>query len=681
MSEFRKLKVEHGESSIATVTDAMFGGNILFNRNELDLEAFRSPFDDAVNNLSLYGVRYPGGTITEKYFDLANPDNRPAELSPTTPFIGLTDFLVWCAVRAQPATLVLPTHSMVIGEIDADGLPRELNWSEIKKIQPFLLGLLADTKTVNGQKLSENIAALEIGNEYFADGGLTAVEYGLVANAIATEVQEVFSKLGLHANEQPKVLVQMANPWSAEFEEGGYYHNITALTPHLTDLGVTQSDILDDGTLRWLSKVQLANDNIIDQIDTEIRDDLIDGLVQHYYYKLTNDQFLDDPLGVGYISTVRQIWEDSGFESQELHITEWNVHYQNESQLGLKGASALLHQFESMLSIGVDAAHAWPVQHWTTNDLAGGPFSHSELSPIGAMFKLLSQNTVDLELNDVVAHDEKIEIVHFSGSGTQVFFVGSRSNDDIKIALDIGDFVSELTVVDAVRLGINPSSSNGLHFFGGELNSVLPFEEHDVYASLDDIPKTHFANPSNIQIDLAPYEIIMIRYDSDSNYNGLPGDRLESNLVHPSEQLPFRDLVDSIEISQVSDGAQIAGFSDYKSAEEQIESTHSERLGVSFSSKYHSCNEASSSNFEVSFGSPLRDVDFFDFRSRSDWEESMSPLEIPSTFIGFMPAVGKHDAQQDFRELEYVEHNCKPYVELACDLTEIMDITETFLSW
>ena len=50
----------------------LFGANILATRDQLGEDG---TYDDVAENIGIESIRYPGGSLTEHYFDLANPDN------------------------------------------------------------------------------------------------------------------------------------------------------------------------------------------------------------------------------------------------------------------------------------------------------------------------------------------------------------------------------------------------------------------------------------------------------------------------------------------------------------------------------------------------------------------------------------------------------------------------------
>jgi tRNA A37 threonylcarbamoyltransferase TsaD len=55
------------------ISQGIFGSNILATRDHLGQG---DTFDDVANTLGLQSLRYPGGSLIEHYFDLADPDRK-----------------------------------------------------------------------------------------------------------------------------------------------------------------------------------------------------------------------------------------------------------------------------------------------------------------------------------------------------------------------------------------------------------------------------------------------------------------------------------------------------------------------------------------------------------------------------------------------------------------------------
>ena len=96
-----------------TVQSTTFGGNFLFNRDELGDGS--GNFNALANELGVDSLRYPGGAITEFMFDLENPDStvgydingKEHEL------VGLSDFLDYAEAEGKSVTIVLPTRDFL----------------------------------------------------------------------------------------------------------------------------------------------------------------------------------------------------------------------------------------------------------------------------------------------------------------------------------------------------------------------------------------------------------------------------------------------------------------------------------------------------------------------------------------------------------------------------------------
>ena len=87
-----KLELTHQPATGLTVRPELFGGNTLYSLNSLDPDG---SFVQAVDQLGVTGLRYPGGTMTEEwgaaFYD--DPNTLPAHVTDAYSFIGLDAFL------------------------------------------------------------------------------------------------------------------------------------------------------------------------------------------------------------------------------------------------------------------------------------------------------------------------------------------------------------------------------------------------------------------------------------------------------------------------------------------------------------------------------------------------------------------------------------------------------------
>jgi Ca2+-binding RTX toxin-like protein len=473
-----------------SVSESMFGGNHLLTTNT-NLNHFAS----ALNGLGVSGLRYPGGSVTEKHFDVTNPnqpiqDNRDpnSALLATGSFVSLIDFLNFSISRSESVTLVLPTRNLLIGTLSAQDAPREIDTSKVEDIKKFVKSLLQ----TNGSLPDAEIAAFELGNEYWYEGEMTAREYGRVVNQLAVAVQEAIEESGLPQNKHPKILIQMGEPFDQQYKPGGIY-----------------------GSLPWLQKVAQANNQIISEITNIKAKNSIDGLIEHFYSTQENDELSYSNDSTRFIGTDFAHWKRAGYENVDLVITEWNIERNNSAQLGLKGASVLIEQFESMIKLGVDSAFAWPIQQDGPNDLAGGSNSAYRLSPLGAAFKLLAESlpgAVLIETNQISS------AVHISAYGTQekyVFFVMSRDDEVQTAQLDLSGIVPHSYTMSAVKLGLDSTSVDGKHWDRATSQYVSvtqPWNEHDTKALLMSLAPEQLGETNSLQIPLGAFEVVRLEF-------------------------------------------------------------------------------------------------------------------------------------------------------------------------
>jgi alpha-L-arabinofuranosidase len=165
----------------AAATEGLFGGNLLASRGIL---MGPGSYDEAINGLGVTGLRYPGGSLTEEYFDITNPDATTATSNitgETTDFIPISEFLSYANANGQEVTIVVPTYSQ-FGEPDENG-NRLSNVNEAN-LREFVHDV------VTGVYGEAPIIAIEIGNEYWGSGLMNAVEYGRLSSEMALVIDD-----------------------------------------------------------------------------------------------------------------------------------------------------------------------------------------------------------------------------------------------------------------------------------------------------------------------------------------------------------------------------------------------------------------------------------------------------------------------------------------------------------
>lgn len=473
----------------------MFGANFLFFRNDTD------NFSTLYSDIPFTGLRYPGGVIAERYFDIRKPDAVPEGFDQLGQenFTSLTKFLEHCASNQIKPTIVIPSRKA----LDAD---RNIDPEFIAAVKDFVRDLLLDTGP-NGSASGVDIYAFEIGNEYWGND-LSSEEYGKIANAISIAIQETIDGSSSQTQE-PLILVQMGNPVAGnlDHQEGGILFNLSPGSREAAELGLGARSFNKDGLLTWNEKVRLVNEAIIKQLSPEAQK-AIDGLVEHYYYNNKNldlPERFDDPGDVRSINLKLQHWRDAGFKDEGLHITEWNVQASNYDQLGLVGAGAKIAQMSYMVQMGASSAFFWPPQHNTSNDLAGSFDSEPELTALGGAMSIMAKYLPGANFVANGFKNEDMSLFTFTRDEKLFAFLISRTDKDIAKSIDFGRLLENGATIRTTLLSVE---SDGVHFVPGEgIVDTPTYLDHDALAVLS-ATEVKYNSATGLPVRLRPYEIM-----------------------------------------------------------------------------------------------------------------------------------------------------------------------------
>lgn len=482
------LELNYRPSTGHVVTSDLFGGNTLYTHNEV---AAGTSFDEALHQVGIDGLRYPGGTMTEVWGEgfIRAPNTRPDVAEGEHTFVGLHDFLTYAQSQGQPVTIVLPTSHLFIGEADG-AAARDLRMGKIAEMADFVADMLRDYPDVD-------FAGFEIGNEYwnFATW-MTSEEYGKLANAVAIAVQEAMDDVLGVTEDQPAILMQMGDAWGRDFDIGEY----------------------SEMDLAWWEKWNLANNDILAEMSDAGRD-AVDGLIAHYYYVETGAALTP---GDGDMAAADRYFREIQFDYEtflrkwgvdqhgdlELAITEWGPEHTVQEQWGLAGASVMLEMFEGLLRLGADNAHVWPIEYAGPTDLAGrhdGGDGENDgmLSPIGEAFRLMSEYATGLELldNGFDAEDRKVESVEVNTFGSDdrfVVFISSRSDAAQEVTLDVSAYVDGFSQLTGERIVQADPDAN--------------WNEARWFATTEALSAGELGDGTLLDVTLGAYEVVMVEF-------------------------------------------------------------------------------------------------------------------------------------------------------------------------
>ncbi|MEM7290865.1 MAG: hypothetical protein AAF412_10945, partial [Pseudomonadota bacterium] len=360
-----------------TINDQHHGVNLLFHSDEVDES---SDFRDVVDAVGAQTVRYPGGTITEQYFDLANPNAaiqqnvidimHGEETVRSRDVLTLTEYLDFMAETGGSAVICLPTYryfDLVTGRIDP-GAEAE--------IKTFIQELLSD------QYGTADDVVVEIGNEFYQSRfQWTDAQFADLQAQIAEWIHEEATDLGLR------------NEIDIFAQAGRNYSDNAMLASHFTGENAAS----------------------------------VDGVVSHFYGTNSSGNTLGIGGGIGdRLDDINAVWGAALGPDFQLAVTEWNVGESGEDTTlinGIMRSAPLLRIYTEMIEAGVDIATIWAAQSNTPAALSNKEGTGSDLSPTGMFLSMLAQSTEGKRLIDPDGHF-KLE----NAAGTDLGYTYSFEN-------------------------------------------------------------------------------------------------------------------------------------------------------------------------------------------------------------------------------------------------------------
>ena len=459
-------------------SNSHFGGNILATRDQLGAGG---TFDEAADFLNLDTIRYPGGSLTERYFDITDPDRTVASgyfNDTPQPLLPFSEFMAFAEQTGRAALIVLPTRTQLSDERDANGE----RFADVD--EDALRSFIQDT--LDGVYGSPRIAGFEIGNEYWDSGEMTAVEYGRVASEMALILRD---ELQSHPDyesrfDETQVHVQMGMNYGYGQLSDNYVGTAEEQLEQFMsdyDLQLEGDFIYSNGNVAW---PLLANHLIMREFDLPEERSAIDAVVAHVYSRgeeATGSHFFA-------LQTIDRTW---GEEMPELEtfVTEWNVRNRDrdpEEDFGLVQATEMLDVLEAMSFYGTAGANVWPVQQQSRSSLTGDSGDVDERAT-GVFFQMLSETlpgTRAVVLEGAGRRETELELtngeVHaFAGDDRMVFYVTSTVEEgEGDFTLDFTALFNGFNEMEIERLGVADGTQPGAANALGVRTSVDPDEHY-----------------------------------------------------------------------------------------------------------------------------------------------------------------------------------------------------------
>jgi hypothetical protein len=455
----------------------LFGGNILAPRGDLTGEG---SYAEAIADMGVMGLRYPGGSLTEQYFDLENPNATTAidnETGEQVDFIPLNDFMNYAGDMEHGVTIVVPTRDQLSSQTDVNG--DRLPAVEEDVLRDFVHDV------VTGVYGDAPVQAFELGNEYWGSGRMNAVEYGRLSAEMAViiddELRLVSEIYGTDVS-QTQVVVQMGHNYaysslSEEYEGWSSEDVIDDLNDKYPHADITYDNIRGNGVVNW---TEVNNELVQMSFDTPAEQGAMDGIVAHIYSRGADNEgskFYD-------LDNIDRTWlQDEGFEDLDIYVTEWNQKstsgLDREDDYGLYQAHEILNITEAFMANGVDVAHVWPLIQNTSNPLATG-MNYTEMSAPGEMFAMMSEHIPGKTMLDFTPGADRetqmeadnFHLHGFAGDDQLVFYIASTSETSQSSELDLSGLIQTHGGMDIQILGVADGENPGHNWSTAEIEIV-----------------------------------------------------------------------------------------------------------------------------------------------------------------------------------------------------------------
>ncbi|MBO6883547.1 MAG: hypothetical protein JJ869_08200 [Marivita sp.] len=445
-------------------SQGLFGANVLATRSTLEQGG---DYDRLIEELGVGSFRYPGGSLTERYFDITDPnativaDRDTGELRE---FIPLNEALNYAGEEGLSVTIVIPTRNLLSETTDANGD----RFAAID--EDALRGFVRDV--VNGVHGTAEIEAFELGNEYWGSGQMSSVEYGRLASEMAVIVNDELSL----QNSDAEIIVQSGTNFDFARLSDDYSADMSS-ADILADLNTTYNlnlgadSLYSSGAINW---THVANEMILSEFDTEAERAAVDQVAVHVYSRGQ----VNEGQRSFFLNETDQTWGEQIPDAQ-IAVTEWNTAGNTDSldrstDFGLFQSHEMINIMEEFMRFDVEQAHVWPLIQNTPNTLSVDD-GQADLTPGGAMFNMMQEampGKIALDLTpesgrDTEVQEDGISLHGFWEPDELLFYIAATDAAGADIEVDFSGLITDagrveisiLGVADGAPIGVNTSDA------------------------------------------------------------------------------------------------------------------------------------------------------------------------------------------------------------------------------
>ncbi len=474
-------------------SQGLFGANVLATRSTLEQGG---DYDRLIGELGVGSFRYPGGSLTERYFDITNPNASlvtDRDTGETRDFIPLNEALDYAGQEGLSVTVVIPTRNLLSDATDANGD----RFSAID--EGALRGFVRDV--ISGVHGSAEIEAFELGNEYWGSGQMSSVEYGRLASEMAVIVND---ELDLQ-NADADIIVQSGTNFdfarlSDQFASDMSSADILAELNATYGLSLGEDSLYSSGEINWTN---VANEMILSEFDTEAEQQAVDQVAVHVYSRGQ----VNESQRSFFLNNTDETWGEQIPDAQ-IAVTEWNTAgntdlLERSTDYGLHQSHEMLNVMEEFMRYDVENAHVWPLIQNTPNTLSMDD-GQTDLTPGGAMFNMMQdalpgKTAIDLTREagaDTEAEEDGVAVHGFWEPDELLFYVAATQEGGADTNVDFSGLVSETGRVEISVLGVAEGAAIG---------------SNTSDAVVEDLDPAVYMDGANLSVQMDQGEIMQIR--------------------------------------------------------------------------------------------------------------------------------------------------------------------------
>ncbi|MGJ8603887.1 MAG: type I secretion protein [Marivita sp.] len=439
-------------------SQGLFGANVLATRSTL---VQGGDYDRLIEELGVGSFRYPGGSLTERYFDITDPNATVVtdrDTGEMRDFIPLDDALAYAGDEGLAVTIVIPTRNLLSDTTDDNGD----RFAAID--EDALRGFVRDV--VSGVHGEAEIEAFELGNEYWGSGQMSSVEYGRLASEMAVIVDDELNTL----NADTDIIVQSGTNFDFARLSDQYSEDMSS-ADILADLNATYGLTLDEGSvfssgaINWTN---VANEMILSEFDTQAEQEAVDQVAVHVYSRGQ----VNEGQRSFFLNNTEETWGED-IPDARIAVTEWNTAgnsgaLDRNTDFGLFQSHEMLNMMEEFLRYDVETAHVWPLIQNTPNTLSVDD-GQADLTPGGAMFSMMQDalpGKTALDLTPEAGADTEVEedgvSVHgFWEPDELLFYIAATDVGGADTNVDFSGLVTDAGRVEISVLGVAEGDAVG----------------------------------------------------------------------------------------------------------------------------------------------------------------------------------------------------------------------------